>query len=154
MTPWKHDDLALDLGVKLVGSEHPKMVYLDTKMDRAERNPPRPDVYVLEYSHIRPLPTSYEVKASRADFLQDVRNGKWRKYIPYSERIYFAVPKGLVAAHEVPIECGLYLRSEKGWYSVKAARRLPHVALTRDTLMMLLMADRRRLRKKGENNLE
>ena len=147
MAIWKHDDLALDLGVKLVSAEKPKMVYLDTKMGQSYDNPPRPDIYVLEYSHVRPLPTSYEIKASRADFLQDVRKGKWRKYIPYSERIYFAVPKGLVAQHEVPLECGLYLRSEKGWYCVKAARRLPSVALTKDTLMMLLMADTRRLRK-------
>lgn len=70
----------------------------------------RPDVFslrpVLDVS--RSQPWSHEVKVSRADFLSDVRSGKWQNYKRFSCRIFFACPAGLIEPHEVPEGAGLW----------------------------------------------
>jgi hypothetical protein len=82
------------------------------------------DVFTQRLSRSTPLPTCYEVKATRADFLADVRKGKFRRYEHYVQRCYFAVPKGLVKVHEVPDGWGLTVLGPRGWYVVTAPRRL------------------------------
>lgn len=67
-------------------------------------------------------PMGFEVKASRSDFLGDLRREKWRKYLAYTQRLYFATPAGMVSKDEVPEECGLMVRSKKGWSGVVAPR--------------------------------
>lgn len=54
----------------------------------------------------------YEVKATRADFLSDIRSGKWEQYLPRLTQFYFAVPSGLVQNDEVPGPAGLIVRTE------------------------------------------
>jgi hypothetical protein len=51
---------------------------------------------------------SYEVKVSRADFIQEIKNPSKRKFgLMVSNEFYFAVPLGMVKDEEVPPECGL-----------------------------------------------
>jgi len=84
---------------------------------------PVADVLTLDVHYRQPLPTIYEVKASRSDFLADTNDGKWRKYLPYASRLYFAVPVGLVSKDDVPAECGLvtYNADHRTWRVVKGA---------------------------------
>ena len=52
----------------------------------------------------------YEVKATRADFLSDIRSGKWKRYLPRLTRFYFAAPIGVIKEGELPGDAGLIER--------------------------------------------
>lgn len=84
---------------------------------------PRIDVLRVSESYTKFEVFAYECKATRSDFLSDMRNGKWRQYLPYCHRLYFAVDYGVCDATEIPAECGLLMRrkSGKGWQTVKQA---------------------------------
>lgn len=112
---WKHDDLAADLAKHLNNSA--RMVWTDMQMGPS--GSPRPDVYTMEKSYNRPRPVSYEIKVSRSDFLSDVNAAKWQKYLDFSGGVVFAVPHGLITKKEVPFECGLIVRNENGWKTLK-----------------------------------
>lgn len=86
---------------------------------------PIPDVMTLRYCYNRPDITIYEVKASLSDFRQDVNKGKYRRYIPFCDRIYFAVPRGLINKTDTPQETGLitYNDDKKSWAVIKASPR-------------------------------
>lgn len=118
MTDWTHDALAADLldARHLVG---------EIAMERLSIRGGVLDVAAMRLSWSRPRLTGYEVKISRADFLADVRPGKYRNYLPSLERLYFAVPRGLIDKRECPVECGLLFRGEKGWYSARSAPARP-----------------------------
>lgn len=62
--------------------------------------------------------TGYEIKVSRSDFLSDVRSGKFRRYLDFFHRFYFATPAGMMKKDEVPQGMGLIVRSENGWSGV------------------------------------
>lgn len=66
----------------------------------------------------------YEVKASRDDFLGELRSGKWKKYLPYCHRFYFAVAPGVAVAGEMPPGVGLYTynNEKKTWVCSKGAK--------------------------------
>jgi len=50
----------------------------------------------------------YEIKTSKADFKAELKNPlKKRVGMRYSNEFYFVTPGGLLAAEEVPVECGL-----------------------------------------------
>ncbi len=50
----------------------------------------------------------YEVKASRADFLCEMKQPLKRRIgLRYSNEFYFVTPAGLVNLSEIPVECGL-----------------------------------------------
>jgi hypothetical protein len=50
----------------------------------------------------------YEIKMSRADFLAELKNPlKKRIGMRFSNEFYFVTPGGMLAAGEVPTECGL-----------------------------------------------
>jgi hypothetical protein len=50
----------------------------------------------------------YEIKMSRADFLAELKNPfKRRIGMRFSNEFYFVTPGGMLAAKEVPLECGL-----------------------------------------------
>lgn len=65
------------------------------------------DVWACPYSFTRPV-IAYEIKVSRADFLRDLRDEKWRQYLPFCDRFYFVTPWGMVERAEVPAPAGLY----------------------------------------------
>lgn len=51
---------------------------------------------------------AYEVKVSRADFINEIKNpDKRQQALDLSNYFYFATPKGLVSIEEIPEECGL-----------------------------------------------
>jgi len=49
----------------------------------------------------------YEFKVNRADYFNDIRKGKWKKYLPYCNTFSFVCPKGLINTNEVPEGIGL-----------------------------------------------
>jgi len=54
------------------------------------------------------LTTAYEIKASRGDFLKDLKNEiKQRGARIYSNKFYYAAPKGLIKIEEIPVWAGL-----------------------------------------------
>ena len=57
-----------------------------------ERGVPRADVLTVKPSYTKFCVSIYECKVSRADFLADVNAGKWRSYLPFCHRLYFACP--------------------------------------------------------------
>ena len=86
---------------------------------------PIPDVMMFKKSYTNPDVTIFEVKASRADFQSDINKGKYRKYLGISNRMFFALPAGMVQKEEVPVECGLWTwkKEKNSWSSRKAAQR-------------------------------
>lgn len=74
----------------------------------------RLDAWAMKKSWARPCAFGYEVKISRADFLQDE---KWTGYLPYCNEFYFVCPTGLILPDELPLEAGLL-------YVAKTATRL------------------------------
>ncbi len=51
---------------------------------------------------------AFEVKISRNDFLNEIKNlNKRKQALLLSNRFYFAAPKGLINPQELPEECGL-----------------------------------------------
>lgn len=79
------------------------------------------DVCAIPRSFARKSVRIYEVKVSRDDYLSDVAMGKYQRYLKHCTQLYFAMPKGLVKKGEIPPECGLISRSEKGWRVRKSA---------------------------------
>lgn len=76
--------------VEATGKERPDIIAVNRTLN----------IYGLE-------PHIYEIKVSRSDFLQDVRTEKYKKYLGYAHKFYYAVPYGLVEKEEVPKELGL-----------------------------------------------
>ena len=131
---WKHDDLAHDLAQHLRSDK--RMVWTD--MQLGPSGSARPDVYTLERSYSRPLPTAYEVKISRSDLRSDTTSGKWQKYLAYAGAVIFAVPDGLCTAADIPTGCGLMVRKAQTWRHVRKATRQSCV-LPMDACMKLLI---------------
>ena len=111
---WAHDALAADLLDWRHGAG-------EIAIERLHVRGGQLDVAAMRLSWSHPMLTAYEIKISRADFFADVRAGKWRHYIESVERIYFAVPRGMVRPDEVPVECGLLFRGPNGWYARRTA---------------------------------
>ncbi|UEM08113.1 hypothetical protein JL101_035540 (plasmid) [Skermanella rosea] len=114
---WKHDTLLKDLEAHLlVGGT--RLVWTDMQLGPA--GSPRPDVYTVPPSFRNFHPLAYEVKISVADYRRDVTAGKWQSYLRYASGVIFAVPKGLIGKADLPPGCGLIVRGEEGWATVKA----------------------------------
>lgn len=131
---WGHDALAADLAQHLRSDK--RMVWTD--MQLGPSGSPRPDVFTLERSYSRPLPTAYECKISRSDLRSDTTSGKWQKYLQFAGAVIFAVPDGLCTPTDIPAGCGLIVRKEQVWRHVRKATR-SHVALPMDACMKLLI---------------
>ncbi len=131
---WKHDDLAADLAAHLLTPG--RLVWCDMQLGPA--GAPRPDVYTIEKSFVRPNPISYECKISIADFRADVTAGKWQKYLAFSSGVYIAVPVGLLKKEDVPKGCGLIVRGDAGWRTLRAPT-LSAVTLGQNVCLKLLI---------------
>lgn len=58
---------------------------------------------------------AYEIKASRSDFLHEIKKPKKRRAgLRLSNEFYFVCPKGMVKIEEIPVECGLMEVDELG----------------------------------------
>lgn len=131
---WKHDELAADLAQHLRSDK--RMVWTD--MQLGPSGSPRPDVYTLDRSYSRPMPTAYECKISRSDLRSDTTSGKWQKYLQFAGAVVFAVPDGLCTAADIPPSCGLIVRKAATWRHVRKATRNP-VNLPMNACMKLLI---------------
>lgn len=131
---WKHDDLLADLAAHLLGPD--RMVWTD--MQLGPSGSPRPDVYTLQKSYSKPVPTAYEIKISRSDLRSDTTSGKWQSYLKYAASVTFAVPDGLCTVSDIPDGCGLIVRKAQMW---RYARRpiLQKVTPPFDMCMKLLI---------------
>jgi len=49
----------------------------------------------------------FEFKVSRIDFLNDLHNGKWKKYLQYCHSFLWACPESLIQPEEIELPAGL-----------------------------------------------
>ena len=96
----------------------------------------RADVVDIKPSYTRFCLSIYEVKENRSDFLSDIRAGKWKGYLPFCHRFYFATKKSVCKKDEIPDGVGLIQIGDKGWYSVKSAK-CRDIDYTPETFQML-----------------
>lgn len=127
---WGHDQLQEDLAAHLRGSRD-RVVW--TNMQLGPSGSPRPDVFTMPKSFSKFTPIAYECKISVSDFRRDVTSGKWQSYLKFASGVIFAVPAGLIKKEDVPPGCGLIVRHDEVWRTVKgptlrAIETLPHSA--------------------------
>ena len=127
---WGHDELAHDLADHLRANTE---IIAWEDMQMGPSGSPRPDVYTMRKSFVRFAPVAYECKISVSDFRSDITKGKWQTYLKYAGAVVFAVPAGLIKKENVPAGCGLIVRYESGWRTVKGPtmqrlEMLPHEA--------------------------
>ena len=86
---------------------------------------PIPDVMTMKYSYTHPDITIYDIKGYRGDFLGDVNEAKYKKYLTFCDRFYFATQIGLLTKAEIPQDAGLivYNPGKDTWNVVKASPR-------------------------------
>ena len=101
----------------------------------------RPDVFsiVPALDPQRTQPWTCEVKVSRADFLSDIRSGKWKRYRRFSCRIWFAAPAGLIRPDEMPNGLGLIEYRAPAWVPVVKAKFCKGWELSGRDLMRLIL---------------
>lgn len=133
---WGHDELAKDLAEHLRGASD-RLVWTD--MQLGPSGSPRPDVYTVPRSYSRFMPVAYECKVSVADFRRDITAGKWTSYLQFAAGVMFCVPAGLISKDDVPNGCGLMVRSESVWRTVKGATMRAVDNLPRDAWIKLLL---------------
>ncbi len=105
---------------------------------------PIPDILRIRKSYTRPDFVVYEVKASRSDFMSDITKGKWKNYLPFCSRIYFATPaKGVATAGDIPPGVGWMTRKDDvdGGWSVRKAPVCRQFEPDFQYVMALLMAE-------------
>lgn len=120
MSEWeKHDDLQHDLATtrRAAGDIAVEKLGIGSFASGGQI-----DVFAIKPSHTRTTLTAYEVKVSRSDFLSDMRAEKFRRYLAFCGRLYFATPAGMVDKKEVPEGMGLCVRGPNGWHTVMAPR--------------------------------
>lgn len=90
-----------------------------------EEKPGRVDIMCFRPAYRNKMPRVFEIKVSRKDLLQDIRSGKWRKYLPFCEYMAFAFPAGLATASEIPKECGIWEwnAGKKSWWCRRRGQR-------------------------------
>lgn len=133
---WTGKALAEDLAK--VKESNGWMVWIQLPLGSVWLGCARADVMAIKKSFTNPTCIIYEVKVSRGDFHADVNEGKYRKYLDDCAQFFFAVPSGIIHAHEVPQETGLIVRGDKGWHVVKSAPRREHTFRV-EMLLKLLM---------------
>lgn len=133
---WGHDELAEDLATHLRGNSD-RVVWTDMQMGPS--GSPRPDVYTLQKSYSKFTPLAYECKISTADFRRDVTAGKWQSYLQFAAGVIFAAPAGLIKKEDVPPGCGLIVRHDDIWRTVKGPTLKATDTLPRDAWMKLII---------------
>lgn len=131
LAPVTHNDLASSLAAHL-RSRHCDHRVTWENLEFTDWTPGvalhcRPDVFsirpTLDVETCRPW--THEVKVSRSDFLSDIRSQKWRQYVKFSCRVFFAAPRGMIALTELPTETGLWEfdpSCEVGWRLAKPGK--------------------------------
>ncbi len=152
---WRHNELIEDLHAKLRATGD-RMCWVD--MQLGPSGSPRPDLYTIAKSYTKPAPLAYEIKISVSDFRSDITSGKWQKYLRFACGVIFCVPAGMIGKEDIPTGCGLMVRGEESWRTVKAPtlQRMPE--LDRDAWMKLLIdgikreSERQRIDQRAQAN--
>lgn len=136
MKKWGHDELLADLAEHLVRPE--RMMWLDMPME--DSGSCRPDAFTINKSFTNPKPIAYEIKVSISDFRSDITSGKWQKYLNYAGAVIFCVPKGMITKADIPNGCGLMVRGDESWRTMKAPtiQKMPDLPVK--TWLKLLMS--------------
>lgn len=82
------------------------------------------DAWAMKRSWANPCTWGYEVKITRADFLQD---NKWQTYLSECNQFYFVCPSGVIRLDECPDEAGLMYVSKTGT-RLYTKKKAPHRA--------------------------
>lgn len=98
---------------------------------------PQADVITIKPSYNKFNLDIYECKVTRSDFLQDVKKGKYKKYLEHCNRLYFAVTANIIKPEEVPDGVGLIVRGENGWATVKAVKKR-EIEFSKEMLLSLV----------------
>lgn len=133
---WGHNQLADDLASHLRGNSD-RLVWTDMQMGPS--GSPRPDVYTMQKSYSKFRPLSYECKVSVSDFRRDITVGKWQNYLQYSSAVIFAAPAGLIKKEDIPAGCGLIVRHQDAWRTVKGPTMQVIKSLPHDAWMKLMI---------------
>lgn len=131
---WRHDELLQDLAEHISVPE--RMLWCD--MQLGPSGSPRPDIYTMRKSYTKPSPMAYEIKVSVSDYRSDITAGKWQTYLQYAQGVYFCAPAGLIKKDDLPKGCGLMVRGETSWRSLKRPT-LSKVDLPQKALLKLLI---------------
>lgn len=119
---WTHSGLILDLCSTLEQAND----YICNEVYAGSRfleKRPVPDVLRVRMSYTRPDFSIYEIKVSRADFMSDIRSDKWKTYLPYCSRFYFATPAtGVTTIDDIPFVAGWMVRGPNGWRTAKTPK--------------------------------
>lgn len=118
---FSHRELCFDLA-EAKGTRFIEVPLGSVWLNRRE-GPGQADVLTIKPSYNRFNLDIYEVKVSRSDLLQDIKSGKYKKYLPHCNRLYFAVKKGICKKEDIPEGVGLIVRGEKGWTTVVGAEK-------------------------------
>lgn len=145
MIKWSHDELAYDLAIAKGGIPYLN-VCLGSTWTTNGKKVPRADLLVCRPSYKRFCISIYEVKVSRADYQSDIRSEKWKSYLPFCHRFYFAVQSGIINKSEIPSGAGLMVRGNKRWGTPIAAKVMNH-DIPENTMMALIFAKQRRSRR-------
>lgn len=101
--------------VKLLASKHSEDVFISeckTGPSMCVSGCPRMDAWAMKRSWSTPRCIAYEVKVSRADFLQD---HKWMEYLPYCNEFAFVTAPGVIkTADEIPPDAGWMVATKTG----------------------------------------
>lgn len=121
-----HGGLQLDLRNHLMKPDRVVLVELHLGSPHNEVSVGRADVFSMECRYKNLNMTIYEVKHSTSDLASDLRQMKYKRYLPYCDRLIFALGPEVSkdAEREIPDECGIMRRGPQGWKTVRKAK--PH----------------------------
>lgn len=95
----------------------------------------RMDAWTMEKSWANPCVTAYEIKVTRADFMQDK---KLHLYLPFCNQLYIAAPAKMIDKNEVPADCGL-IEAYENVMRVKKKAPYRDVVVPEDVYRYILM---------------
>ena len=98
----------------------------------------RMDAWTMNRSWTSLKFTGYEIKVSRADWLQD---NKWHSYLEFCNSFYIVAPDGVIKEEELPPEVG-WLRVAKNGKRLITKKKAPHrqVEIPESLFVYILMS--------------
>lgn len=91
---WKHGELIEDLKKHLDMPD--RIMLVEPHLGSSTMHYGKiaiPDIFCFQKSFAKPDFKIFEVKVSDSDLRGDVMSGKWEKYLPYCDRVIFALPE-------------------------------------------------------------
>jgi hypothetical protein len=146
--PRGHHELASDLATAIRARGN-HLVFEDCVFGSAwysKVHPGRPDVLTIEKTYREPRVCVYEVKYNVTDIRNELKTGKWERYLEMCHRFFFALSPRLIDwVDKIPKEAGVLIRKQPGWYMVRYSKHRGEPNLSNMVLMSLLMTRDREL---------